>query len=154
MDGHRRRVLHCRPHRMSSMGHQFAVGCFAFALLLAPSVVVAEDRVPFGTLPAASERPPRYTIVAEVSAYTSRPEETDDTPFITASGTRVRDGIVAANGLKFGTRVRIPALFGDKVFVVEDRMNPRYGRDHMDLWMEDLAAAREFGRRRVAVEVF
>ncbi|MBD3252034.1 hypothetical protein GF380_06350, partial [Candidatus Uhrbacteria bacterium] len=55
-----------------------------------------------------------------MTAYTSRPEETDDTPFITADGSHVRDGIVAANFLPFGTKVRIPSLFGDQIFEVHD----------------------------------
>ena len=42
------------------------------------------------------------TIEVWVTAYSSTPEETDDTPRITASGGEVRDGIVAANFLPFG----------------------------------------------------
>src|SRR3990167_1248447 len=38
-----------------------------------------------------------------ITAYSSTPEETDSTPFITASGTHVRDGVVAANFLPLGT---------------------------------------------------
>lgn len=119
----------------------------------APTTVIAADQVPFGTLPTALEAAPKRVMRVEVSAYTSRPQETDSTPFITASGTHVRDGIVAANGLRFGTRIRIPELFGDKVFIVEDRMNARYP-NHVDIWMEDLGQARALGRRRVLVEVF
>lgn len=86
------------------------------------------------------------------TAYTSRPQETDSTPFITADGSRVRDGIVAANFLKFGTKIRIPELFGDKIFEVHDRMNARYWHK-VDIWMEDIAQAREHGVRRVTIEV-
>ncbi|MBI2036999.1 MAG: hypothetical protein HYT14_01400, partial [Candidatus Liptonbacteria bacterium] len=53
-----------------------------------------------------------------ITAYSSTPEETDSTPFITASGTHVRDGVVAANFLPFGTAVKIPELYGDRLFVV------------------------------------
>lgn len=79
-----------------------------------------------------------------VTAYSSTPEETDDTPFITASGKEVRDGIVAANFFPFGTRVQIPALFGEKVFVVEDRMHRRK-TSVVDVWMRSKADALRFG---------
>ncbi len=79
-----------------------------------------------------------------VTAYSSTPEETDDTPFTTASMTEVRDGIIAANFLPFGTKVMIPELFGDKIFVVEDRMHKRKV-DFVDVWMADKNAALEFG---------
>ena len=59
----------------------------------------------------------RYTTTRIVTAYSSTPDQTDATPFITANGTTVHDGIIAANWLKFGTRVRIPDMFGDKVFI-------------------------------------
>ena len=43
-----------------------------------------------------------------VTAYSSDPKQTDNSPFITASNRRVRDGIIAANFLPFGTEVKIP----------------------------------------------
>lgn len=79
-----------------------------------------------------------------VTAYTSTPEETDDTPFITAMGTKVRDGIIATNLLPFGTKVKIPKLFGNKVFVVEDRMHRRK-QNNVDIWMDSKEDALEFG---------
>lgn len=79
-----------------------------------------------------------------VTAYSSTPEETDDTPFITALGTKVRDGIIASNLLPFGTKVKIPELFGDKIFVVEDRMHRRK-ENFLDVWMPSKEAATEFG---------
>jgi len=79
-----------------------------------------------------------------VTAYSSTPEETDDTPFITAKGTEVRDGVIAINSLPFGTRVKIPKLFGDKIFVVEDRMHRRK-ENFLDVWMPSKQAAEDFG---------
>jgi len=79
-----------------------------------------------------------------VTAYSSSPDETDDTPFITALGTQVRDGIVATNLLPFGTKLKIPALFGEKVFVVEDRMHRRK-KNIIDIWMPSKAEALRFG---------
>lgn len=85
-----------------------------------------------------------YVSEVWVTAYSSTPEETDDTPFITASGKGVRDGIVAANFLPIGTRVKIPAVFGDKIFTVEDRMHPRK-KNVMDVWMPSKGEALKFG---------
>lgn len=87
-----------------------------------------------------------------VTAYSSTPDQTDDSPFITANGTVVHDGIVAANFLKFGTRVRFPTLYGDKVFVVTDRMNVRYNY-HLDIWMPSRESAKQFGVKYVDVEI-
>ena len=86
------------------------------------------------------------------TAYTSRPEETDDTPFIAADGTHVFDGMVAANFLKFKTKIRIPELYGDKIFTVHDRMNKRYNVK-VDIWMDDLQKARQHGVRHLTIEI-
>ena len=79
-----------------------------------------------------------------VTAYSSSRDETDSTPFITASNTRVRDGVVATNILPFGTRVRMPSLFGDKEFIVEDRMHRRH-QNRMDIWFPSKQKALRFG---------
>jgi len=92
---------------------------------------------------------------AEVSAYTSTPGQTDDDPFTAANGKRVHDGMIAANGLPFGTKIRIPDVYGDKVFVVEDRMNKRYTFGHFDVWLDtSRKEALKFGRKHVSVEIF
>jgi 3D (Asp-Asp-Asp) domain-containing protein len=88
-----------------------------------------------------------------ITAYSSTVEETDDTPFITASGSWVRDGIIANNMLPFGTKIRIPELYGDKVFVVEDRMNWRKSNYHVDIWFPSKSEAKEFGAERTYIEV-
>jgi len=87
-----------------------------------------------------------------LTAYSSTPEETDDTPFITANNTYVHDGVIAANFLPFGTRVRIPGLFGNKVFIVEDRMNPR-ATSGVDIWMPSKNDALQFGFSNAKIEV-
>lgn len=97
---------------------------------------------------------PIRTMKVVATAYNSEPGQTDDSPFITAFGTRVRDGIIATNDFKRGTRVRLPELYGDKVFVVEDRMNRRYtGKSRIDLWMERKSDAIKFGARYLTMEV-
>lgn len=87
-----------------------------------------------------------------VTAYSSSPDETDDTPFTTASGKTVRDGIVATNLLPFGTKIQIPELFGNKVFVVEDRMHPRK-TNVVDVWMPSKEDAIRFGAARTEIVI-
>ncbi|MFH1192794.1 MAG: 3D domain-containing protein [Candidatus Jorgensenbacteria bacterium] len=87
-----------------------------------------------------------------VTAYSSSPDETDSTPFTTAMNSETHDGIVAANFLPLGSKIKIPALFGDKVFLVEDRMHRRK-TDFVDVWMATKEAAQHFGITRAVVEV-
>lgn len=87
-----------------------------------------------------------------VTAYSSTVCQTDNTPFETASGQMVRDGIIAANFLPFGTKVRLPELYGDKVFEVQDRMNRRY-KERVDIWFEDTNEAIHFGIKDAVIEV-
>lgn len=90
--------------------------------------------------------------LVRATAYSSTVDQTDDSPFVTASGTYVRDGIIAANFLPFGTQVRIPGVFGDKIFIVEDRMNKRYWHN-IDVWFPDRQLAKEFGVKNITIEV-
>jgi len=88
-----------------------------------------------------------------VTAYSSRESETDSTPYITASGTRVRTGVVAANWLPLGTKVRIPDIFGDQVFTVEDRMHER-NNQKLDVWFPSTGDALRFGvRENTRIEI-
>ena len=87
-----------------------------------------------------------------LTAYSSLPEQTDDTPFITATGNYVRDGIVAANFLPFGTKIKMPELFGDKIFVVEDRMHSRF-QNSVDIWFADNKKAKKFGKQLSKIEI-
>jgi len=98
--------------------------------------------------PAAANR----VIYVTVTAYSSTPDQTDDTPFVTANGTRVRDGIIAANFLRFGTKVKFPDYSGDKIYEVTDRMNERYP-NRADIWMETREEAIQFGLRTLKMEI-
>lgn len=103
-------------------------------------------------LPPTPDAPVRVMKVS-ATAYSSTPGQTDSSPFITASGQHVRDGIIAANFLPFGTRVRIPDYFGDKEFVVTDRMAPRF-ESRIDVWFPEYHQAKQFGvKRSVRLEV-
>lgn len=108
--------------------------------------------------PVASS--PKYKVISTsvhaMTAYNSEPGQTDDSPCITANGYNVcESGVedtIAANFLKFGTKVRIPELFGDRVFVVRDRMNKRHA-DRVDVWMVNRQDALEFGIRTARIEI-
>jgi 3D (Asp-Asp-Asp) domain-containing protein len=103
---------------------------------------------------------PQYKVVAvsthSVTAYTSDVAQCDEAPCITANGFNVcahgEEDVIAANFLKFGTKVRIPELFGDRVFTVQDRMNRRFP-NHVDVWMKDRGQAIDFGVQKAQIEI-
>lgn len=92
----------------------------------------------------------------QMTAYNSEAAQTDSDPCTTANGFNVCkhnvEDTVAANFLKFGTKVKIPELFGDRVFIVRDRMNKRYP-DRVDVWFKSRADALKFGVRTARIEV-
>lgn len=91
-----------------------------------------------------------------ITAYNSEVSQTDDDPCTTANGYNLcknnKEDSIAANFLKFGTKVRIPELFGDKVFVVRDRMNARHAT-RVDVWMKNHGDAMKFGIKTAKIEV-
>lgn len=91
-------------------------------------------------------------LTVDVTGYSSTPDQTDDDPFITASGKYVGEGIIAANFLPFGTKVRFPERFGNQVFVVEDRMNKRF-YNRADIWFETREEAQNFGVQSLKIEI-
>jgi 3D (Asp-Asp-Asp) domain-containing protein len=93
------------------------------------------------------------SVMMKITAYSSEESQTDSTPLVTASGKHVADGIVANNLLPFGAKVRIPTLYGDKVFVVQDRMNKKKSDYHLDIWMPDTKQAMNFGSQIAYVEI-
>lgn len=124
----------------------------AAAVATSDSVTPVELR----SLPQVPLRPQpvaRRTLWVTVTAYSSTVDQTDGDPFTTASGEKVRDGIIAWNNVPFGTKVRLPDKFGDKIFVVKDRLNPRASRYHLDIWMPTREAAKQWGARVVKVEI-
>jgi len=90
------------------------------------------------------------TITAIVTAYSSTVDQTNSDPFTTASGERVRDGIVANNCLPFGTKV----LINDKEYEVLDRKNRRYGCEWFDIWQETREEALEWGVKRLVIKTY
>ncbi|MFH0829317.1 MAG: 3D domain-containing protein [Candidatus Kerfeldbacteria bacterium] len=103
-------------------------------------------------LPVIPVVPAKRTVFVTATAYTSSVSECDSDPFTTASGAKTADGVIAANGYPFGTKVRIPDYFGDKVFIVLDRMG-RGGKNRIDIWMHTKHEALDWGVRRVRMEI-
>lgn len=93
-----------------------------------------------------------YSKYVTVTAYSSTVDQCDSTPFITANGTRVHDGIIAANFLRFGTKVRFPEYSGNKIYTVEDRMHQRFS-NRADIWMITKKQAINFGAKRLKIEI-
>lgn len=112
--------------------------------------LVGENALIKANPPLAKETTRKMKII--VTAYSSTPDQTDDTPFITASGTRTRDGVTANNSLSFGTRVKFPQIFGDKIFVIEDRMAPKNSHK-ADIWMPTRQMALNFGVKYTEMEI-
>ncbi len=94
---------------------------------------------------------PKRTVT--VTAYTPRPEETDDSPNETASQNLVRRGIIAVsrdlfdNGWVFGRKVFIRNM---GIYTIDDLM-PRSKQNQVDILMFDLDKAVEFGKKRMEV---
>ncbi len=91
-----------------------------------------------------------------ITAYNSEVDQTDNTPCTTANGFNVcrhnREDTIAVNFLKFGTKVKIPELFGNRIFIVRDRMNKR-NSNRVDVWMKTRSQALKFGRRIAKIQV-
>jgi 3D (Asp-Asp-Asp) domain-containing protein len=115
-------------------------------------IVFQENSILGISNPFEPEKEP-IKIPAIVTAYSSTPWETDEDPHITASGKIVRDGIVANNLLPFGTKIKIPEIFGDKIFVVEDRMSWEKSNYQFDIWFENYFEALKFGAKQTYVEI-
>ncbi|MFA6097531.1 MAG: hypothetical protein WC788_07950 [Candidatus Paceibacterota bacterium] len=87
-----------------------------------------------------------------VTAYSSTVDQTDSSPFYTASGTHVHNGTIASNFLKFGTKVRFPSVYPDRIFIVEDRMNVRFN-SRVDIWFPTRQEAKSFGAKHLEIEI-
>lgn len=90
-------------------------------------------------------------VVATITAYTSSVDETDDTPFITASGSRTGEGTLACPPkYKFGTKI----LINGKEYTCLDRMNRRYWeQERFDMWVETKGEAFEWGIKKLEVKI-
>jgi len=90
--------------------------------------------------------PKRYTCT--VTFYTPSSDETDSTPYITASGARVRPGICAISrdlekvGFTFGKTIYVEGLGS---FEIQDRMHKRW-KNRIDVLVMSKRQARRFGK--------
>jgi len=143
-----------------NLDYQMVVGeqVKSFFKILNPEVMVWGDfDDEDGHLPENKALTVKYAIKTTITAYNSEVGQCDDTPCITANGFNVckhaKEDTIAMNGMKMGTKVRFPDLFGNKVFVVRDRMNARYGSTRADVWMISKADAKKFGVKVARMEV-
>jgi 3D (Asp-Asp-Asp) domain-containing protein len=127
--------------------------CHTTGVVVLTGMTVSTAMAPVPILPgdigSPFELPTTGTFRATITAYTSSFEETDEDPWITASGREPESGMVACpRRFAFGTKLRI----GERVYECADRLHPRYDT-RFDIWMETKEDARAFGRRRLRVEV-
>ena len=132
----------------------FAPAKLGLADELSYSMEYHEKAIPQNHLPVVKDKEPVQVFDAKLTAYSSTADQCSGNPFITASGAHVHDGTIAANCLDFGTKVKFPELYGDKIFTVEDRLSSRMGCGTVDIWFPDRASALQFGRAYTTVEVF
>jgi 3D (Asp-Asp-Asp) domain-containing protein len=128
-------------------------GKMDFDFNLPESVVLGEDTLVAIINPQNPEPKIIKRLNVILTAYSSSPWETDGDPHITAAGTKVRYGIVANNLLPLGTKIKIPEIFGDEIFVVEDRMSWKKGKYQVDVWFDDYFKAKEFGAKKTYIEI-
>ena len=121
------------------------VGMLACSVV-AGAIVITTARQGSDIALPATERSTRFT--AEVTAYSSSPDETWGDPLITASGREVHDGVIACpRRFPFGTQFRI----GSRVYTCWDRLHERF--DHrFDIWKPSKDEALRFGRQMLEVE--
>ena len=118
--------------------------------LVQPTMPIAQRYRQYA--PYCAYRPGTSYCLTTVTAYSSTPDQTDSSPFITANGKHVEDGIVACNFLAFGTKVRFPDMYGEKVFTVEDRMAKK-NNHKIDIWFPSRGEATQFGKKSLKVEI-
>lgn len=120
-----------------------------------PQEEVVAEEASRSVLPVVADAQPRVlkTYYSQVTVYHSVPWETDSDPWTTAAGTRARDGVLAANCLPFGTTVRLPELFGEKIFIVEDRLAADKSCYILDIWKEYNPNDKSFGAPVAKVEI-
>jgi len=96
-----------------------------------------------------------YEIYATIYGYSSEVSQTDDSPFITASGYNLVDSnsdTIANNCLSFGTIVVVSGV--DKRYIVRDRMNSRYNCSTFDVWFPDRQSAINWGKKNLLVKIY
>jgi len=115
-------------------------------IVLAGTAVLTCSPKGYDVVLPVPEIPAPFT--AEVTAYSSSPDETWGDPFITASGREVHDGLVACpRKYPFGTRFRI----GEGIYTCWDRLHKRFDQ-RFDIWKPSKQEALQFGIQILVVE--
>ncbi|ADI15644.1 conserved hypothetical protein [Truepera radiovictrix DSM 17093] len=128
--------------------------CWTLLALLAPLAKAAPEAL--------------HTLEVTLTAYASTPDQTEGDPTVTATGQRVRPGIVAVSRdllktqLPYGTQVRVVEIRTDDegcggyptstVFEVQDTMAPERVNE-VDIWMPTREEALSWGRCVATLEV-
>ncbi|UQN06414.1 3D domain-containing protein [Deinococcus sp. QL22] len=131
-----------------------------------PATPVARAVAPVRAVsaPLAQAAPVRTgrTAIVRATAYNSLAGQTDSTPFITATGTRTRPGVVALSrdllrSFPYGSKIMLEDMSGrynnmlrGRVFVVEDTMAARK-TNSLDIWMGTRSEAIQFGARTLRI---
>ena len=99
--------------------------------------------------------PLNYQIPVTITAYSPHENQTDSTPFLTASQRHVREGYIALSrdlesefGLKFGDSVHVNGV----EYEFQDRMHKRWTK-RVDIFMWTKKEALEFGKQQGFMEV-
>ncbi|OIO20481.1 MAG: hypothetical protein CO029_01540 [Candidatus Magasanikbacteria bacterium CG_4_9_14_0_2_um_filter_41_10] len=152
------------------------IGAFPHVTSVFAETELGLDKQEDAVFPVSDDREPTREMWIVATAYSSDPAQTDASPCTPAMSsfdmcTYYEDyGIentIATNFLPLGTQVKFPELYGDKIFVVRDRMNARYnGTNRIDFWVgsehptsRDIIAtaknkARGFGVKQVKMEIY
>lgn len=138
----------CRTIKRSSYGTSIAL--FFLAIIMVLTIFAIMEILNMGVTYAMQE-PEHESIPAVITAYTSSIDETDDTPFITASGSTTRRGVLACpSKYEFGTKIIIEG----RQYVCEDRMNRRYrNKECFDIWVETKHEAFQWGRKELEIKI-
>jgi 3D (Asp-Asp-Asp) domain-containing protein len=101
-----------------------------------------------------AEAPSPVKRMGVFTAYTSRPQETDNKPYISADETNLKvhpTCVVGNNKLKLGTKIKIQGI---GLCEVRDRIGRSRGANHFDLYMgNDVAGAKYFGKRKLLYSI-
>lgn len=95
-----------------------------------------------------------FTVTAYTAGYESTGKRPDDPGYsITASGTTVQKGrtIACPQSLPFGTKIHF--IKWDKTYICEDR-GSAITNGHLDIYIEDLKDALEFGVKTLQVKIW
>ena len=140
-------IIHERQHNIIA-SQDVKISTLQQELSIAQIELSRDDVLIANLLKGWERSKPVFNKLVTITVYTSRTQETDSTPWTTASNKKVRPGTLAISRdllslIPYGTEV---VLAGYGSFVVTDTMNKRY-KNAVDIWSGDLKAAQLHGRK-------